>query len=181
MVTSSLESRTGVAVLLKGFAIAFAFDLAGAVENCLKAAEFDDEVNASLITNAGSARNIVDRIAPERHHVDNLLRRDAENFLNLLGVENQIVLLRVKHLHLSRDELHHVFVAGDDEDLVPQFSSLSRQRADDVVGFESLGFENGYAQRLERAPDIRNLTAEIFGHRFALCFVALVADIFKAL
>ena len=53
--------------------------------------------------------------------------------------------------------------------------------ADDVVGLEAFGLENGNAQRLEGAANVGNLAAQIFRHGFALGFVAVVADVFEAL
>ena len=61
------------------------------------------------------------------------------------------------------------------------FGGFAGQRADDVVGLESLDFKDGNAQRLKRAANVGDLAAKVLGHGFALGLVAVVADIFKAL
>ena len=101
--------------------------------------------------------------------------------VDLGGIENQVVFLRIEDLHLRRDQLHHVLVAGDDEDLVLLLGGLAGQGADHVVGLEALGLKDGNAQRLERAADVGNLAAQVFGHGFAIGLVALVADLVEAL
>ena len=116
-----------VAVLLEGLSVGFALDLGGAVENGFDAAEFLNQFDAAFVADAGRAGNVVDGIAAQGHDVDDFLRRDAEYLGHFGGIEDQVVLLRVEDLHLRRDELHHVLVAGDDEDLM-RCSAASRAR-----------------------------------------------------
>ena len=89
--------------------------------------------------------------------------------------------MRIEDLHLRRDELHHVLVAGDDEDLVLLLGGFASEGADDVVGLKAFGLEDGNAQRFKRAANVGNLAAKILGHGFALGLVALVAHVFEAL
>ncbi len=67
------------------------------------------------------------RVSAQRHHVDDLFWRNTEGFGHLGGIEDQVVFLRIQHLYVRGDELHHVLVAGDDEDFVP-CSAASRAR-----------------------------------------------------
>ena len=74
-----------------------------------------DQLHAAFVADARSSRNVVDRVAAQRHYVDDFVWRDAERLSHLVGVENQIILLRIENFHVRRDQLHHVFVAGDDK------------------------------------------------------------------
>ncbi len=82
---------------------------------------------------------------------------------------------------MRRDELHHVLVAGDDEDLMVMLGGLARERADNVVGLEALGRKDGNAQRLQRAADVGNLAAQVVGHGLAVGLVALIGDFLEGL
>ncbi len=68
------------------------------------------------------------------------------------------------------DELHHVFVGGDDVDVMAEGGEFVGERADDVVGFEALVIENWDAEGLQGTADVRLLLDQIRGRfaRFAL-------------
>ena len=176
-----LRQQYGIAILLERFAIALALHLGGAIEHRFHAAEFDNQIHAALVADAGRAGYVIDRVAAQRHYVNHLFRQHAQHFPHLFRVENQVVFLRIEHLHLRRDKLHHVLVAGDDEDLVSALGSLARQGADHVVGLESLHLENGDVQRFKRAANVGDLAAQVLGHGFPLGLVAVIAYFFKAL
>ena len=176
-----LRQQHRIAILLQRLAIALALDLGRTVQHRLHAAELHDQLHAALIADAGSAGNVVHCIAAQRHHVHNFFRRHAQRLRHLCRIENQIVFLRIQDLHLRRHQLHHVLVAGDDEDLVLPLRGLAGQRADHVVGLKTLGFQNRNAQRFKRTTDIGNLPAQVLGHGFAIGLVALVANLFEAL
>ncbi len=80
-----LRKQDGIAILLERFAIALALDLGGAIEDGFHAAEFDDQVDAALVADAGRAGNVVDGVAAQSHHVDDLFRRHAEDLGHLGG------------------------------------------------------------------------------------------------
>ena len=77
--------------------------------------------------------------------------------------------------------MHHVLVAGDDEDVVTDLGGLAGESANDVVGLKPDGFKNGNAESLERAANVRNLAREVFGHGSAISFVSFVTDIDEGL
>ena len=79
------------------------------------------------------------------------------------------------------DKLHHVLVAGDDEDFMLLLGGLAGKRADHVVCLKALGFEDGDAERFERAANVGNLAAQILGHGLAIGLVALVAHLVERL
>ena len=141
------------------------------------AAEALDQLDRTFVADAGRAGNVVDGIAAQGHHVDDLLRRHAENFLDLGGIADQVILRRIQHADAVVDQLHHVLVAGDDEDGVALVSRLVRQRADDVVGFEAGHLEDRNAIRLERAADVRHLLRQVGRHGGAIGLVAVVGYI----
>jgi hypothetical protein len=173
--------QCGIAVLLAAIRDLLRLTSAGMIEHSFDAAEFDNQLHAALVANAGYAGYVIHRVAAQGHHIDDLLRRNAQNFYDLGGVENQVVLLRVENLHRGRDQLHHVLVAADDEDLVLLAGGLAGEGSDHVVGLEALGLQDGNAQGLEGAADVGNLAAQVFGHRGAIGLVALVAHLVEAL
>src|ERR1700738_4112480 len=148
-----LGGKNGIAVLLQRLAVSLALYLVGSIEYGFDAAEFPDEVDATLVADAGSARNVVDGVAAQGPHVDNLVGRDAEHLRHLRFVEDEIILLRVEELYALVDELHHVLVAGDDEDVVALLGGAAGERANHVVGLETLGLEGGHVGCVERAAE----------------------------
>ena len=81
--------------------------------------------------------------------------------------------------HVRGDELQHVLVAGDDEDVEILLGGLARQSADHVVGFVAGIFQDGQAHGFAIAAHEGNLDGEIVGHGRALGFVSgekLVAE-----
>ncbi len=58
---------------------------------------------------------------------------------------------------------------------------FASQGSDDVVGLKAFSLQNGNAQRLEGAANVRDLAAKILGHGFALGFVSVVSHVIKAL
>ena len=101
----------------------------------------------------------------------------AENLFYLRGIREQVVLRWIQHPHPVVDQLHHVFVAGDDEDGIILLGGLARQGADHVVGLEARCLEDGNTIGLERAADVGNLLGQVFGHLGAVGLVALVFDV----
>jgi hypothetical protein len=168
----------GLAVLLEGFAVGLALDgvrgVAGGVEDGFYGAVLLDELDGAFVADAGRAGDVVDGVAAEGHDVDDLLGWDAEDFDDFGGVEDEVVFLGVEDADVLGDELHHVLVAGDDEDFVALFGGLAGEGADDVVGLEADGFEDGDVENFEGAADVGELAGEVFGHGFALGFVAEV-------
>src|SRR5207237_5217520 len=98
------------------------------------------------------ARDVVAGIAGERQPVDHLRRRDTQDLLYLGLVTHGLDVVRatrrLQHPDSLADQLEHVFVAGDDQDLHAFFGALLRQRADDVVRLEAFFLDDGKAQRL---------------------------------
>ena len=90
-------------------------------------------------------------VAAQGHHINHLVRRHTENFLDFGGIADQVVLWGIQHADAGADQLHHVLVAGDDEYRIAVIYCLPSQRADYVVGFEAGELEDGDARRRGRA------------------------------
>ena len=105
----------------QGFAVALAFDFGGVVERGFRRAETADQFARAFFADAFRAGNVVDGIAHQRHHVGDFFRRHAHQLFYFGGVHDEIAFVRAaagaQHEDASADELHHVFVAGDDVDV----------------------------------------------------------------
>ncbi len=165
------------AVVLEGLAIGLALDFGGVIERVLDAAEALNEIDGAFVADAGSAGDVVDGVAAQGHHVNDALGRNAENFLHLGGVADEVVFGRVEHPDAIVDELHHVLVVGDDEDGVAIGGGPAGEGADDVVSLVALGFDDGNAEGFEGAADVGNLLQKIRGRLGAIGLVASVFDV----
>ena len=103
------------------FAIALVFDLGGVVEGCFDRSKAPDQFARAFIADAFGAGDVVDGIAHQGHDVGDLLGRDAHDFFDFGGIEDDIglagALAGPQDANAAADQLHHVFVAGDDVDV----------------------------------------------------------------
>ena len=174
-----LAHQNLLAIVLQGLAIGFLFYFCSVVERSFKAAELFYDFYRAFIANSGSPGNVVNRIAAQRHHVDDSLGGHTQNLLHLPSVADQIVFRRIQHQHTIIHQLQHVLAAGYNINSALLRSGFSGQCADHVVGFISGNFENRNAIGLERAPYIRNLLRQVSGHLTAVSFVLLVLLVAK--
>ena len=77
------------------------------------------------------------------------------------------------------DKLVQILVVSHDHDIETGAFSLSRERADDIVGFEARFPNNGNSQRLAQPLDVRKLQSQIVGHLRASCLVAFIGVVTK--
>ena len=77
------------------------------------------------------------------------------------------------------DQLAHIFIVGDDDDIEALRFGFLCQRADDVVSFIARLARDGHAQRFRDAQDVRKLHRQIVGHRAARRFVRLITFVAK--
>ena len=96
------------------FAVALVLDLGGVRDQVLERAVGGDQLARALLADAGHALDVVDRVAHQREHVDDLVRRDAELLLHARGVVPGALVARVEDADAVADELKEVLVAGDD-------------------------------------------------------------------
>ena len=87
--------------------------------------------------------------------------RHAEDVFDAGGIEDEVVFGGVEDADVVVDELHHVLVGGDDEDVVAEGGELAGEGADDVVGLEAFVAEDGDAEGFEGAADVGKLLGEV--------------------
>ena len=100
---------------------------------------------------------------------------------HFLAIEDQVVFYRIEHLHLAGDQLQHVFVVRDHEDIVALFGGLPGQGADHIIGLKTLGLQDGDAKGFQRPADEGQLLGQVRGHFGAVGFVTTVVELVKGL
>ena len=137
-------------------------DLGRARQERFEVAIFADQLRGGLHPDAGHARHVVGRIADQRLHFDDLLRRHAE-FLDHLGAADLLVLHGVEHDNAVVDELHQILVRGDDGGGGAGLAGFAHIGRDQVVGLEAVLLEARQIERLHRLADELELRLEIVG------------------
>ena len=92
-----------------------------------------DQLARALLADAGHALDVVDRVAHERQHVDDLVGPHAELFEHAGGVVPRAFVARVVDGDAVADELEEILVARDDGDV----ESLPRAPASSSVPMTS--------------------------------------------
>ena len=151
-------------VLDQGLAPLRLLDLAGAEQQLLEVAIFDDQLRGGLDADAGHAGHIVGGIAGQRLHLDDLLRRHAE-FLDHFGNADAAILHGVVHRDLVGHELHQILVGGDDGGGRAALAGEPRIGRDQIVGLEADLFQAGQVERAHRLADQRKLRDQIVRRR----------------
>ena len=153
-------------------------DLAGAREQRVEVAVFEDEARRRLDADAGGAGHVVDRVAGERLDVDDPFGADAE-LLGHLVRPDRLVLEGVEHHDAGGDELHQVLVGADDGHPPAGRDGLGRVGRDDVVGLEARLLDAGQVEGARRLADQPELRHEVVGRGRAVLLVVgveLVAE-----
>ena len=151
-------------VLDQGLAPLRLLDLAGAEQQLLEVAIFDDQLRRGLDADAGHARHVVGGIAGQRLHLDHLLRRHAE-FLDHFGNADTAILHGVVHRDLVGHELHQILVGGDDGGGRAALAGEPRIGRDQIVGLEAALFQAGQVERAHRLADQRKLRDQVVRRR----------------
>ena len=139
-------------------------DLAGAQQQRLQVAVFDDQLRRGLDADAGHARHIVGGIAGQRLHLDHLCRRYAELF-DHLGNADAAVLHGVVHGDAVGDELHQVLVRRHDGRRCAALAGNPRIGRDQVVGLKTALLQAGQVERANGLADQRELRDQIVRRR----------------
>ena len=154
-----------------------ALDLVHPVDQGLQRAELRDPLGRGLLPHPGDAGQVVARVAADRGEVG-VLRR-GEPVLLAYGLRREAGHLGDaapghQRRHPVRDQLEHVAVAGDDEDVHVLRGGLGGQRGDEVVGLVARRRQPPDAERVEHLEDQAELAAEVLGR---LAAVGLVLDV----
>ena len=102
------------------FAAFVLFDFAGMFQNSLQRTELIDQFGCGLRTDSGNARHIVDAVAGKSLNVCDLFRIDAELFLDVFRRE-KFVFHRIVKFDAGTNQLHQIFVSGNDNDFIAFF------------------------------------------------------------
>src|SRR5579859_6462263 len=143
-------------------------------------AEMADESAGGLLTDAGDALDVVDRVAHQGHDVDQRTRFDPKA-IAYFARPRTAVTHGVPQRDVRTDELHEVLVAGDDDDVELVACPAYRQRADDVVGLVAVDDDAVDAEGANRAMDVRDLHLQIGGRLDAIGLVVLEEVVAKGL
>ena len=164
-----------LALLLQRLAIALVGNFAGMIQRVLDASVFLDQFGCSLLADSLRARDVVHRVAHQRHQVDHLLRRHAQNLFHFFLIHKNVGLRtarsRPQRSNIISHQLHHVLVVRNDQHFELLFRPLHGQRANHVVRFITLKLQNRQTHRFAQLSNIWNLHGEIVRHRRALRFV----------
>jgi hypothetical protein len=164
-------------LLLQSLAISFVGHLCGMVQGALHVAVFLNQLRRSFFADSFGSGDVVDAVAEQRHVVHDLLRRHSQNFLHFRSIDDHVVLhpagSRPQHANAVADQLHHVFVVRDQQYIQLLFRALLRQRAQNIVGFKSVVFQNRHLQRFAQTPHVRDLQRQFVRHRSPMLFVFL--------
>ncbi len=112
-----------------------------------------DQFGRGLDADTRNARHIVGAVPTQRLHVDDLVRSDAE-LLAHLGLGDRTIGHRVAHFDTVADELHQVFVGGQDCNCRSRLDSLAGVSCDKVVRLEVRQLDLANIERRRRAADM---------------------------
>ena len=138
--------------------------------NFFHSAELLNQRRGRLLADPGHAFDVVDRVAGKRLDIDQRRRLDAEALLDLAHPDSPIAH-RVPQRDVRADQLHEVLVRGDDRDDEMLVRRALGERADHVVGLESIEHQRLDPKRLDRAMDVGNLHDKIVGRLGAVGLV----------
>jgi len=141
-------------------------DLAGAREHFFQRAELLEQRRGGLLAHSRDARHVVDLVSGQRQQIRNQVRRHSPLLLDLGGAV-PLLVHAVVTADASVHELQQVLVAGHHHYFPIERSGPVRQGGDDVVGLPSGHAHGWHAERLEHAPDERELRAQVLRRRAA--------------
>ena len=156
-------AQHAVEVLAEGVAD-LAADLVDVGDDPRQVAVGGDPLRRRLGADAGDPGEVVGRLAHQRREVAVALRRHEVALLDGGGVHPPHVgdaPHGVDHRHVVGDELEHVAVARDDDDLHALRGRLGREGRDDVVRLVAGGLDVADLQRVEHLVDQRDLAGEL--------------------
>ena len=158
-------AQHAVEVLAEGVAD-LAADLVDIGDDPRQVAVGGDPLGCRLGPDAGHPGEVVGRLADQRREVAVALRRHEVALRDGGRVHPPHVgdaPHGVDHRHVVGDELEHVAVARDDDDLHALRGRLGREGRDDVVRLVARGLDVADLQRVEDLVDQRDLAGELRG------------------
>ena len=152
------------------------FQLVGRSQQVLDAAEFLNELLCSFLPYPRTAGNVIDRIAHQSQHIDDLQRRlQSPLLLHFLNAENLCFVAladrRTIHLDAFRNELTEVLVGCHHVGFDALQVCLMREGSDDVISLIALHFEHRNTVCFENILDNWYGKANRFWCFFALSLI----------
>ncbi len=138
-------------------------DLAGPLDQCIERTVTLKPLCRGLRPDLVHARHVVDAVADQREVVDDARRRHAELGFDPGRIE-RFAAHRVHQRRVLVDELSEILVAGRDHGAQAMLAGVARQRADHIVGLDTLDFDDRPAQRPHRGMDRFDLCHQILRH-----------------
>ncbi len=134
-----------------------------------------DPFGGGFGADAGDAGDVVDGVAGEGEDIAGLLGC-VSFFLKERGGVDFLVRLDVVHHAFVVDELIEVFILSTHVNAAFRASGIGADVADEggdgVIGFEAFCFVERDVERVDDLENAIDLRGHVFGHRFALGFVA---------
>ncbi len=141
-------------------------------QQILNGAELCNEFDGRLFADALHARNVVRTVSHQPHDFHHARRLDAEA-LQALRFPGPLVFHGVEDADLGREELKHVLVARDDDNVVAGLLGLHGQGADEVIRLIAGDAQARNVEGLDHAVNVGNLRLHAFRHGRALGFIVL--------
>ena len=165
------------ALLLQCFPVSLVGHFVRMIERALDTPVLLNQLRRAFFSDSLCAGNVIDRVAQQRHVVDDLFRRHSQNLFDLLFIHDDVALeaagAGAQRSHVFSDKLHHVFVVGHDQHFQIVLSCLHRHRSNHVVRFVTLDFEDRQAHRFAQPANKGKLHAHFVRHGLPLRLVFL--------
>ncbi len=149
-------------------------DLLQPAVNFVQRAVGPQEFGGGLLADAFYAGDVIGRVAHQRFVIDQFpggkTPLQLERRRIVIGGFGERAARQADGDFLAH-QLQQIAIAAEDERVGSGFRHLAGERAEHVVGLESLGFENGDAERAHHVPDPVDLRPQVVGHLGARGFI----------
>ena len=147
-----------------------ALDLVGMRHQIFQRAVLAQPFDGSFRAAFADPRHTIDRVAHQGQIIDDLFRRHAKLGLHTGRIE-QFLAHGVVPADTGTDQLHQVLVAGGNQRIHAGGLGLSGQRADDVIGLDTVDRQHRPAGSGDGSMDGFDLGAQVIRHRRAMRLV----------
>ena len=158
-------------IVPEAIAVHLALDFSMPVERGFERAELLQKVDGPFLTDAGRTGDVIDRVASEREVVGDEFGLDAHKFLHLDRIVDGVVFGWIQHIDAIGDQLHHVLITGDDDDVEALLLGAPRDGTDNVVRFVAGELQDGDIHSAKKLANVRDLRRQVLGHLGAIGFV----------
>ena len=132
-----------------------------------------DQLGGGLDADARHARHVVGGIAGQGLHFDDLVGQHAEFFHDLIGADGA-VLHGIEHGHAGADQLHHILVGGDHDDVDLCGLGHLGVGGDEIVGLEAFHLQAADIEGARGVADDAELRHQFFRRLGPVGFIFFV-------